>query len=378
MFSIRTTSADGDKPAWFWQMQPSGGIPVAMLDGQVIRESNDIMMAIEEAFPASPEGPYKRMLPDATSEPEQASRVRPLLALEREVFSAWFRWLGSSDDAGSRARLEALLARVDAELGATAGAFFLGEEVTLVDCMFAPFLERMAASLPYYKGVALRRNEAYPHLEAWFVGMEGRPAYRHIASDFYTHVHDLPPQVGGCRSTASASAYADAIDGADGSWSWPLADDEAHDAALRVGLQPLGPLGQDAGAARREAAERLLANHEAVVSFAARGLGGRGLPPVSAPLSDPNARPPEEALPLVDGALRHVVHAMLRGTEEASPPLAEAKLAPAAAASALGYLRDRISVPRDMGYPAARQLRAHLNWAIEQAGKADDDRASAA
>ena len=38
--------------------------------------------------------------------------------------------------------------------------------------------------------------------------------------------------------------------------------------------------------------------------------------------------------------------------------------------TALGYLRDRISVPRDMSYPAARQCRAHLNWAIEAIGAA--------
>ena len=27
----------GEKPAWFWAMQPSGGIPVAKVDGQVTR-----------------------------------------------------------------------------------------------------------------------------------------------------------------------------------------------------------------------------------------------------------------------------------------------------------------------------------------------------
>jgi glutathione S-transferase len=29
------------------------------------------------------------------------------------------------------------------------------------------------------------------------------------------------------------------------------------------------------------------------------------------------------------------------------------------------YLRDRVGVPRDMRFPAARQLRAHLNWLID-------------
>ena len=84
---------------------------------------------------------------------------------------------------------------IGGELCAPGGPFFLGREVTLVDCFFAPFLERMAASLPYFKGLRVRANDAYPNLERWFRAMEARPSYRHIQSDFYTHVHDLPPQV---------------------------------------------------------------------------------------------------------------------------------------------------------------------------------------
>jgi len=57
------------------------------------------------------------------------------------------------------------------------------------------------------------------------------------------------------------------IDGADGkSWHLPLAglDDDP---------QPLSGFGQDEDAARREAAERMIANHEKLVRFAARAGG---------------------------------------------------------------------------------------------------------
>jgi hypothetical protein len=36
------------------------------------------------------------------------------------------------------------------------------------------------------------------YLAAWFDGMESRPTYRGTQSDFHTHAHDLPPQMGGC------------------------------------------------------------------------------------------------------------------------------------------------------------------------------------
>lgn len=192
--------------------------------------------------------------------------------------------------------------------------------------------------------------------------MEGRPSYRHIQSDFYTHVHDLPPQIGRCQPVADAQPYMDAIDGSAGSWTLP-------GLSAMLELHPTDGLGQDEAAARREAAERLLANHADVARFAARGLGRPGMPPVSAPLSDPRASSDEGALPLVDASLRHIVDALLSGTDAAAERLGQSSLEPRATAATLGYLRDRVSVPRDMGYPAALQLRAHLNWLIEESGK---------
>ncbi len=38
----------------------------------------------------------------------------------------------------------------------------------------------------------------WPNVERWFEAMEARPAYAGFKSDHYTHVHDLPPQLGGC------------------------------------------------------------------------------------------------------------------------------------------------------------------------------------
>jgi len=345
----------GSKPPAFLAIQPSGGIPVAQLDGQTIRESNDILQAIEDAFPERP------LIPPP-SDPRSA-RVRPLLTLERQLFSAWFRWLTSSGSHGAQlVNFEAILREVEAELAEGGGPYFLGAELSLVDCMFAPFLERMAASLPYYKALVLRANPDYPRLNAWFAAMEARPSYRHIQSDFYTHVHDLPPQVGRCQAVPEAREYAAAIDGDDGSWRLPLPADDA--------LQPMGGLGLSEAEAKAEAAERLMHNVPAVARFAARGTGRSGFPGVGAELSDPNATPDDAAVPAVDAALRHVAHALLAGTDAAGARVATGSLPAATLAPTLGYLRDRISVPRDMSWPAARQLRAHLNWMIDAAAQA--------
>ena len=61
------------------------GRAVAKIDGVVIRESNDIIQALEDEFPEHP------MLPTEESDADAFRRVRPLLALERQLFSAWFR-----------------------------------------------------------------------------------------------------------------------------------------------------------------------------------------------------------------------------------------------------------------------------------------------
>lgn len=46
--------------------------------------------------------------------------------------------------------------------------------------------------------------------------MDTREVYRGAKSDYYTHCHDLPPQIGGCRVEAEGVPFKDEIDGKDG------------------------------------------------------------------------------------------------------------------------------------------------------------------
>lgn len=104
--------------------------------------------------------------------------------IQRQVFSCWFGWLTSSEGESGVRKMHALLQSVDRELSATVGPYFLGDKLSLVDIMFTPFLERMAASLPYYKGFESRSEAAYPHLYRWYVAMDQRPTYQGLKSDY--------------------------------------------------------------------------------------------------------------------------------------------------------------------------------------------------
>ena len=358
----------GDKPASFLRMQPSGSIPVAIIDGVTYNQSNDIMYALEEKFPDSN--------PLVPTEADVRMRAQSLLRLERQIFSSWMYWLTSRDSPDGRLRdgFISTLIEVENALTATSGGFFLGEQVSIVDAMFAPFLERMCASLLYFKGFQIRvangEKTNFPAVNRWFDSMETLESYQLTKSDYYTHCWDLPPQLGGCVSEDGSKQFQDSINGMNGSWDLPLAQDNN-------GLEPDWSWAGDEAAAKREAVERITANFEAIVSFASRGAGKSGRS-YGAPLADPNAISNESIQPFVDAAMMVVCNKILSetDTENAACDKAMAELVSVwkkeggneiidKVAMSLSYLRDRVGVPRDMRLPAARQLRAHLNWAIK-------------
>lgn len=296
----------GEKERWFQQLVPSGMLPALELDGELITESDLILHALEQAFGA---------LGDGLNDPA----VFPLRQLERRLFRAWCQWLCYSEGHGpntvpAQQHFVRMAQLVEQALEATPGPFFLPHFGT-ADVIFVPYLERMNASLAYYKGYGLRSS--HPAIDRWFAALEQRSTYLGTQSDVHTHAHDLPPQMGCClpSGTAEQQELAALIDAG----PWPV----DHPALIET-RQP-----EPAGA-RLEALRRILRHRERLLAVNPE----RG-----------------ERLEL---ALRCSLTNLLR--ERDQPLLAP----PSHTAAGLRYLRDRICVPRDMSLHAARRLRQAL------------------
>jgi glutathione S-transferase len=289
----------GEKEAWYKRKVPSGMLPAIELDGKIITESDDILIALERVF-----GPLQFAMDDP--------RVITMRRLERLLFRAWCNWLcypvrSPRDDQAAREKFQEIMGYVEEALGSTPGPYFL-EEFSVADTIFTPYVERMNASLYYYKGYSMR--EVNPRMAAWFDAMESRSTYRGTQSDFHTHTHDLPPQMGGCytNNEPQAQQFSQRVD--NGPW---------------FGLPDVTYLEPETS--RQEALYRVIKHRTNII----------------------RVNPTEDAT--FDTALRCALTQLIKG--EACQP-------PAGADVGLRYLRDRINVPRDMSIYAAKRLREAL------------------
>ena len=239
----------------------------------------------------------------------------------------------------------------------------MGEEFTLVDIAYAPFLERMAASILYYKGVKIEGNGGrWPNVDTWFAAMASRKVYRGIKSDYYTTAHDLPPQLGGCAENGENAEARDAIDGTDGvHWRLPLGPlDETS-------LEPWWGVDDPKAGANGSRQTRHRESRQCCQVRRERMRPGGSTGVLRASLRSERSSGRGTHSSGRRGA-SIVVDAMMRTEDDVPSSDAVTRgdvLAAAPAVKSLAYLRDRVGVPRDMSYPAARQFRAYLNWAID-------------
>ncbi|BAZ14752.1 hypothetical protein NIES4071_65960 [Calothrix sp. NIES-4071] len=289
----------GEKESWYKRKVPSGMLPAIELDGRIIKESDDILIALEKTF-----GRLSQGMEDPT--------VLPLRQLERLLFRAWCAWLCSraisfQQEQRNREQFLGVVAKVEEALGRTRGPYFL-DSFGVVDVIFTPYVERMNASLYYYKGYSLR--EENPRLNAWFAAMESRPTYCGTQSDFHTHVHDLPPQMGGCWENGEPQMLLNKARVDNGPW---------------FGLPDVSyPEPENS---RMEALQRTIEHRINII----------------------RVNPADDKL--FDEALRCALTHMMTGFDCVPPSGSDV---------ALRYLRDRINVPRDMSIYAAKRLRESL------------------
>jgi glutathione S-transferase len=300
----------GEKEDWYRSLVPSGMLPALALDGQLVTESDRILEVLEQAFGSLGPG-------------MEHPAVQPLRRLERLLFRAWCQWLcvphGSRGDAQAQQQFRQWATTMEQALVTAGGPYLLGGELGTADLVFVPYVERMNASLAYYKGYLLRQE--HPAIDRWFRALEQRSTYRGTQSDFHTHCHDLPPQMGGCY--ANGNAQQRQLSARIDNGPWPIVDGDMGDPETSEPL-PTDPA-QDPPAPI--ALARVLRHRDVLLQRNPLGAGGFDLP------------------------LRTALTALIEHQPLTPPP---------GSARGLRHLRDRISVPRDMPLHAGRQLRQAL------------------
>ena len=145
-----------DRPAWIYDLNPTGKVPVLDEDGWLLPESAVIGEYLNERYPEPP------LWPD---DPGERAAGR-LLVFRFDDFSKPYYALRRGEE-GARERFEAELGRLDGLLAVT--PWLSGRTFGLADIAFLPWVVRAADVL----GIPL---EPWPDLAAWVERAGERPS----------------------------------------------------------------------------------------------------------------------------------------------------------------------------------------------------------
>ncbi|MBE9206567.1 glutathione S-transferase N-terminal domain-containing protein [Nostoc sp. LEGE 06077] len=308
-----------NKPKWYTDLVPTTLVPAAKIAGELVYESKDILLALEARFPSPsllPENPEENAVARQWVEDAETNGFRNLAyKFLRETPT------DADELANLQATFEAKLEELEQTLGKYPGPYFLST-FSLVDIMYSPHLDRLAANLPVYRGYQIKGNPRFPRINAWFAALNQRPAYQRVRSDDTTNNLLLRRRFG-IEPTGNAL---------------PL--DVADITAIQY---------------RAEAAERLSDNHEVAIADIIKNSG------VQALAVDGDITTVKESvdlhLRLLAEYLIHGDSAPLPGGRTGGKNSIETTIS-AVGAIALAYVRNRVCAPRDMSAGAATAFRA--------------------
>jgi glutathione S-transferase len=145
-----------DRPAWLYEKNSTGRVPVIEEDGWALPESAVIMEFLEERYPEPP------LLP---ADPADRAFAR-LVAFRADELTSPYYALRRGED-GARERLDAALGGLDAALAER--PFLGGSEYGLADISYLPWILRARDMLE----VSI---EPFGALSGWLARLEERPA----------------------------------------------------------------------------------------------------------------------------------------------------------------------------------------------------------
>jgi glutathione S-transferase len=145
-----------DRPAWIYEKNPLGKVPVLEEDDFVLPESAVIMEYVEERYPEPPLWP---------ADPAERAVGRLLLERFDHLSRPYYALRRGDEDAGER--LDAELAGLDSLLAGR--PFLTGHEFGLADAAYLPWILRAESML----GVDLN---AHPAVADWAARAGARPS----------------------------------------------------------------------------------------------------------------------------------------------------------------------------------------------------------
>jgi stringent starvation protein A len=145
-----------DRPAWIYEKNPTGRVPVIEEDTFVLPESAVIDEYLNERYPDP------LLLP---ADPAERALARVLIFRFDDLSKPYYAMRRGED--GARLRLDGQLARLDALLETQ--AFLTGREFGLADVAYVPWILRARDRMD----VGL---DQFPALEDWVTGLSERPS----------------------------------------------------------------------------------------------------------------------------------------------------------------------------------------------------------
>jgi 16S rRNA (guanine1516-N2)-methyltransferase len=352
-----------NKPQWYKAVVPTGLVPAVLFHENdadekssqrtLIWESEEILKALDERFPGS------KKLMQSTLEFQAAMDLQERLQTVGVRFLYDKRNFTADEMSERKKQFEDVLDELDEALGKARQRnsdnnkklFRLGQEVSGVDVVMAPTLERWRYQLPISEGLDITKNRQ--HLQTWFGTMDAFAPYAHrVAGDRYSW-------------TATAAMFLRYFACGDDQPHVKEGMERAESAAKELvrgfsSSKYFNSCDDDAAAFALAAAEKLISNHDLVLddSMSHEPKSQQNLPRAS----DRN---------VADTVLRYIASILLDIASMKSPiqsPLEVAMSIPLVHVAdkkegtlVLRTVATRLCVPRDMGAPSASIFRGVLS-----------------